>query len=308
MRFLIQGGTARLRFDGHFSSVLSLFLSDIVLVSGSTDRKVICWNPTNGNIIRTLTGHSDAVYTVGLFDEYVYSGGASRVVFKWNIENGEVLKMFPFIHISVVKCFAYRPSELFSGSIDTTVIRWNATSGAYRSQYRGRNKKLRALAAWKSFVISAGEDIEINIWDASIDSVEPLAVFTEHTLAINCLAIYDDSLYSGSSDKTVKQWNLQNFTMTTMFEGYPETMVSLTADQSFIYASGFTGDIYQWNVSSSDLTGIFAGHSNDVEGLKLVNSLLFSGSRDRTVRAWNIQTLETVKTFNGKRLFDTNRC
>jgi WD40 repeat protein len=154
--------------------------------------------------------------------------------------------------------------------------------------------------------MSAGEDIEINIWDASIDSIEPVAVIVDHFLAINCVTVYDDFLYSGSSDTTVKQWNLTQFALNKIYEGYPLTIISLTADQSYVYASGFARLIYQWNASSSVLAGRFEGHSDDVSTLKLSSSLLFSGSKDQTVRVWNVQSKKTEKVFNCKPLPDTN--
>jgi WD40 repeat protein len=299
LSLLIQSGGVRVRFSGHSGSVLSVFLSGNILVSGSTDKNVICWNPITGNIIRTLKGHNDAVYTVGLFDGNVYSGGADRVVLKWNIDNGEIAKKFDVFHFTLIWCFAYRPAELFTGSIDTSVIRWNVTSGVRLSRYVERIKKLRAIAAWKYYVMSAGEDLRINVWDASVNGIEPVVVLLNHTRAINCLAVYDEYLYSGSSDDTVKQWNLTQFTLNKIYEGHRDTIVSVTVDQSFVYASGFLRDIYQWNASSSVLAGRFEGHSDDVDSLKLSSNLLFSGSKDRTIRAWNIQSRETVKIFNG---------
>lgn len=300
LRYLIQGGTSRMIFDGHTNTVFALHWSNDILVSGGADTNVICWNARNGNIIRILSGHNDDIYAVGLFEGFVYSAGQERIVIRWNIESGQILKKFDDVHAIVIKCFTYRPSELFTGSIDTSVIRWDAISGEFIYRYTQRIKKLRAVAAWKNYVMSSGEDVEINIWDASIDSIEPVAVITNHNLAINCLTVYDDFLYSGSSDKTVKQWNLQNFTLNKIYVGYPLTIVSLTADQSFVYASGFARAIYQWNASSSALAGRLEGHSDDVNTLELSSSMLLSGSRDQTVRVWNLLSRQTVQTINCK--------
>jgi WD40 repeat protein len=299
MRFLIQGATENLRFDGHSKTVFTIYWSNNILVSGGADTDVICWNATNGNIIRILSGNTYEVYAVGLFEGFVYSGGENRVVFKWNIDNGDILERFPLIHDTAIKSFANRPSELFTGSIDATVIRWDTISGNMLIQYRGRNKKLRAVATWKTFVMSAGEDIEINIWDASVNSAEPLLNLVGHTQPINTLTIYEDILYSASSDATVLQWDLTNFSLSKMFEGYRDTIISITADQYFVYAAGFARAIYQWNVSSGSISGSFEGHTNDVNCLKLNNNFIFSGSTDRTVRVWDLQLKEAVRVFNG---------
>jgi WD40 repeat protein len=84
-----------------------------------------------------------------------------------------------------------------------------------------------------------------------------------------------------------------------MFEGYRDTIISITADQYFVYAAGFARAIYQWNVSSGSISGSFEGHTNDVNCLKLNNNFIFSGSTDRTVRVWDLQLKEAVRVFNG---------
>lgn len=305
-RYLIQGGTANLILEGHSDAVLSIFLSENTLVSGSKDSSVICWNARGGSILQIFSGPPDEIYAVGLFEGFVYSAGSRGVVYKWNMDSGDISKTFPLIHANSIKAFAFSLSELFTGSIDTTVVRWDTASGDSLFRYSGRNKKFRAVAAWKTFVMSAGEDIEINIWDASVNSAEPIIVLSNHMGPINELAIYDDFLYSGSSDRRVNQWNLTNNELIKVFEGYPRQIISLAADQYFVYASGTARVIFQWNVSSGILFGSFEGHTDDVYTVKLSSNLLVSGSIDETARAWNVQLRETLNIFNGKCLFNFN--
>lgn len=287
-------------FDGHSDAVFTVYWSNNILVSGSADTSVICWNARNGDIIRVLTGNGDHIQAVGLFEGFVYAGGSNCIVFKWNIDSGEILKKFAVVHTNQIRVFAYRPMELFTGSIDTTVVRWDATSGNMLFQYKLQSKKLRSVVSWKYFVISAGADLEINVWDASINSAEPLIILISHREPINCLSVADDFLYSGSSDKTVNQWDLKNLTLNRIFEGYPDAIISLTAEPSFIFAAGMAGVIYQWNVSSGLLIGSFEGHTDDVYTLKLSINLLFSGSKDKTLRVWNAQIPEVIKVLQGK--------
>lgn len=141
---------------------------------------------------------------VGLFDGFVYSAGTDRHIIKWNLDTGQILKMFPIVHSIEIRCFADKQSELFSGSRDAAVVKWDAVTGVALGLYTGRNTKLRAVANWKNFVISAGEDIKIKFWDASIDSINPVGILFGHLRSINTMTIYEDSLFTGSSDPTVK--------------------------------------------------------------------------------------------------------
>lgn len=269
-------------------------------MSGSADSNVICWNARNGDIIRILTSNGDLIQAVGLFEGFVYAGGSNCIAYQWNFDSGVLLKKFPVVHTNQIRVFAYRQAELFTGSIDTTVIRWDATSGNMLFRYSGISEKLRSVVAWKSVVIGAGANLEINMWDATVNSAEPLMVLFSHREPINCLSVNNDFLYSGSSDKTIKEWDLKNFTLKKMFEEYPDAIISLAAESSFIFAAGKARVIYQWNVSSGLLYATIEGHTDDVYTLKLNLNLLFSGSIDKTVRVWNTQVQQAIKVFQGK--------
>ncbi|KAI3656263.1 hypothetical protein MP638_001588, partial [Amoeboaphelidium occidentale] len=298
IRYSTQRGIANLRYDRHISSVFSVFLSNDFLVSGSADTTVICWNARTAKVIHVLRGHTDMVQVVGIFDGFVYSSGDDTIIIKWSIENGQIVKKFPPLHFNRVVSFAYKQSELFTGSLDTSVIRWDAVSGDFIFSYAGRNRKLKAVAIWKNFAISAGEDIEIKVWDTSIDSIKPFAVLYDQTTSVNSLYVYESSFFSGGSNSLVKQWDLTDFTLKKIYEGSTYLIVSVTAAQDFVYSSGFDVDIFQWNVSSGVLTGRFVRHTGFVESVINDGISLFSGSRDRTIRMWNVVSKQSTRVFN----------
>lgn len=308
IRALIESGITTLTYDGHTNTVFSIHLANNTLVSGSGDLTVICWNAGSGEIIRVLSGPTEIVYAVGYYDGYVFAGGSDKTVIKWNIEDGQILKRFPVFHAIGIMCFAYRSFNLYTGSIDSTVLQWNAVTGGPLFRYAGRNTKLRAVAAWKQFVISAGEDLEIKVWDASKDSIEPFQVLFDHLNSINCLTVYENDLYSGSSDFTVKQWDLMRFALSKAYNGPTRAVDSIIVDQSSVYSSGYEKNIYQWNISSVTLSGLFVGHSTDVPSLQIYSGLLFSGSEDKTIRAWNTQSRQSLTVFKCKLVFLLLNC
>ncbi|KAI3660853.1 hypothetical protein MP638_006610 [Amoeboaphelidium occidentale] len=309
VRYSTQRGSSNLAYDGHTDSVFSIFLYNDILISGSADTTVVCWNASNARTLRVLSGHTDFVRVVAIFDGFLYSAGGDTYVVKWNIENGQILQMFPTFHYHEIMSFAYKHSEIFTGSLDTSVIRWDSISGRRLVSYEGKNTKLNAVAAWKNFAISAGEDVEIKVWDSTIDSIEPLAIMINHTVSINCLCSYEDFLFSGGSDGTVKQWDMKQFIPKNTFEGktipnsnshslgQTSVIVSLTAFQGFLYSSGHSIDIYQWNISSGLLENRFVGHTGWIDSVTNDASSLYSGSNDKTIRMWNVQSLQSSKIF-----------
>lgn len=219
VRYSIKRGTLSLRYDAHTDIVFSIYLSGDFLVSGSGDTTVICWNARTADVIQVLSGHMDIVRVVGIFDGFVYSGSQDRAIIKWNMESGQILTRFPLLHLSGVVYFAYKESQLFTGSLDTSVIKWDAVSGDFMFSYEGRNRKLKAVAIWKEFAISSGQEIEIKVWDTSIDSIKPFKVLVDEATSVNSLYVYESFLFSGGSDSLVKQWDLAQFSLKKIYEG-----------------------------------------------------------------------------------------
>lgn len=204
---------------GHTGIVFSMFLDGEVLYSGSEDSTVISWNTDNGAIIMTFYGYPERVLCVAVFDGELYAGGAQRIALKWNIETGQLLVTFTDYHEMPVRSLAYLPGTLFTGSQDASVIRWDSTSATSLQFYQGRKNKFKCVVSWNDFAIIGGEDSDIKIWDVSINSLDPSAVFYDHTSAVNDMYVVDDYLYSGSSDLSLRQWNLATLSIEKIFTG-----------------------------------------------------------------------------------------
>ena len=82
----------------------------------------------------------------------------------------------------------------------------------------------------------------------TLPSGTPIATLQGHTDYVSYLIVHNNILYSGSSDKTIRAWNL-------------DTNECITALQ---------------------------GHTRFVHCLTVHNNILYSGSDDETIRAWQL--------------------
>jgi F-box and WD-40 domain protein 1/11 len=156
---------------------------------------------------------------VTVFDGYLYSAGVEKEVKKWNLTDGAILANFPAFQGGTIMCMAYGQETLYTGSLDGSVLRWDARNGTHLFSYYGRNIKLRAVVAWRNLIISGGEDDMITAWDTTVDSTEPFAALATNSVSINCLVLSENLLYSGSSDRIVRQWDLALKALTKTFAG-----------------------------------------------------------------------------------------
>lgn len=204
----IPSATMTLTFSGHTDSVFIVHLSDSILFSGGADSTIISWNVDNGLLLNRFIGHGGFVTALKVIDNELYSGGWDSTVIKWSISDGKMKDQFPRYHEGRILSIGSKEQSLFSSSADTTVMRWNLTSMQPSFVYSGRQVILKAVVLWKTFVISGGDDAEIRFWDTSFNSRDPYHVIMGHLDDVICMRIYEDTLFSGSADLSIKHWNL----------------------------------------------------------------------------------------------------
>lgn len=206
-------------YVGQSAGVTALTLAGGYLFAGAGDGLIIYWNPSDGAVINTLNGHTDFVYALYWHENYLYSGDKSRVINKWNIDDGQLIERFPLFHRNAVRCMASQENTLFTGSEDSSVIRWNLTESSRSFTYMGNSKIQRGIVSWGKFIISGGDDGVIRMWDASVNSINPFASLYGHKVFTLSLHVMNDFLYSGSSDTDIREWDLVNLTTTKILKG-----------------------------------------------------------------------------------------
>jgi WD40 repeat protein len=140
-------------------------------------------------------------------------------IFKWNINDGLIAQIFAVNHDSDVLSILLKETSLFSGSLDGVVTRWDILTGLPFFTYKEYDKALRAIVLWANLVISGGGDGKLKAWDTSVQDIEPYFVVSITDTSIGCLYVYGYTLFSGSSDRAIREWNLTNFHYQKQYTG-----------------------------------------------------------------------------------------
>lgn len=144
-------------------------------------------------------------------------------------------------------------SAAFTGGKDGAVLAWDVEYGKKTVFRQGECRVGRVLAVAASFdgkfVASGGVEHGIRIWDTRSQST--VTVLRGHRDSVTALSFRDGShdLFSGSADRTVKTWNVDDFAlMQTLY-----------------------------------------GHASEITGLdSLAKERCISCSRDKTARVWKV--------------------
>ncbi|EFA78470.1 putative protein serine/threonine kinase [Heterostelium album PN500] len=169
-------------------------------------------------------------------------------------------------------------------------------------------------------LITGEDDFVIRIYKASdgsfIESLPPSGCTIQelNSLAHNdhvkvILFIDDKHLLSGSTDGSIRTWNLETGEMTSVYvvsapgrsvitDGAVTGVTALVYDEKnhLVIAGCADGIIRKFSVETRAVVGTFEGHNRGaILNLVLTNNgHLISSSMDETIRVWNVETTELV--------------
>jgi WD40 repeat protein len=225
-------------------------------VSTSPDGPVYVWNAQEGLLLRTLVGHSDSVSSVCVLDSnrIVSSSSGEGTLRVWNPRTGDLL--------NTILCPKAGALAQFTGDLfcvvqldisDQQIQIWDATHGQKIVDipaFAGGVSTLCKISG--RFLLMA--TYEGTVWHLDISTMADRQNFPlrGHESGVFSLALIDPNhLASGSSDKTIRIWNLR----------------------------------------TQETIQVLRGHESAVTGLSSISSrLLASASADHTIKVWDLET------------------
>ncbi|CAE7867460.1 unnamed protein product, partial [Symbiodinium sp. KB8] len=222
--------------SGHTDWVQGLArLSDTQLAGASVDGTIRLWNLAEAEEdYRVLQGHSGIVFCLcRTAAGSLVSGSSDRTLRVWNCDTGEELQELRG-HTSNVNCLCQASAELLaSGSLDKTVRLWDLTSWTTVRVLEGLTAHVSSLCLLAPNHLAAADgNGRLCVW--CVDSGEPVhELKSAHSNTIRALTVAkvrgEHMLCSGSSDSTLKLWQLQDSAC-----GHEEQVLNLQWTDRFI--------------------------------------------------------------------------
>ncbi|KAF9014160.1 WD40-repeat-containing domain protein [Cyathus striatus] len=130
---------------------------------------------------------------------------------------------------------------------------------------------------------------------------------TGHTSTIYCLQLYtyptgNQVLFTGSRDKSIREWNLSDLTSSSsssfrkverVFNGHASSVLSICACDGWLVSAGSDRRVVLWELDGGSVRGVVCDHEDSVLCVRvdMARGLLVSCSKDRTVRVYTFPAL-----------------
>jgi WD40 repeat protein len=236
--------------EGHSNAVRRLVLmSDGNIASGSDDKLIKIWDCRNDYAcIRTLSGHEGTIKSLlELTNKNLISGSEDKTIRIWDYKEFKNIRIiendFPIpTLINLPGCF-------FASGGGKNITIWDTTCRCINT-IEEKLIVIRILLLPDNNIVSGtSRDIKIYKCNYGYKEIHCIMIMSEHTQAISSLCLLNDQyLVSGSFDKTIKLWDINNnFKCINTLKGHENSIFSVTQlrDDSLI-SSSFDGTIRLW--------------------------------------------------------------
>jgi len=296
---------------GHTGYVNSIAINqqENFIITGCTDSTMKFWQMNEQTELKQMSGHHGCVNAMVVTPDgtRLVTGSDDKAIKIWNVDDGSDVRTLRGRPYEVrVLDISKEGKYLFSGSFFGAVEVWNLLNGEeIRTFDCGLVNNLKiAPDDYKLLVeVVSGGISHFCVWCGSKGNIR-----RKHRGYVRCMLITPNSKYviSGSSDKTIKMWNIRNGRNKYILKGHGDTVnaVALADDARSLASGDDSGVIIIWDLETGECTCTLIGHRDRIEKIFFIDSgkRLLSASCDGTVKMWNVDLgllMGTLCSHNG---------
>ncbi|NEO52125.1 MAG: WD40 repeat domain-containing protein [Okeania sp. SIO3B5] len=130
-----------------------------------------------------------------------------------------------------------------------------------------------------------------------------IVLFFNESLTTILITPNEKYLISGSTNSTIKVWNMEKKKFLFALKGHKQkvTALTITPDSKYLISGSKDKTIKVWNLKTKKQLLTFKGHGSSINTMSVTpdGNHLISGSKDKTIKIWNLKKEEEIRTFTG---------
>lgn len=294
-------------FSGHTLPAFILLISSDSFFSISADQSIRRWKPnskTPGQTINSIYGKFMCIEVLHI-NKIVLAGNDIGEVRIFNLHDQNEEPQIS-AHNKPIRCITASSNNLIfaTGGNDGVVKLWDFSTRSLKfglAEQTGFIITSLAFTEDSSYIISGTSDKSIKMW--SLETRNTIHVFLGHTQGVSQIKVIADKLYSASSDKTTRIWNIteRKLEFTSPSSAYSLNALDVHTSQKFAIWADFN-KLIVWNLENSRKHFGLEGHLK--ENIKSVlfspnGKYIISASKDGSIKFWDIKNMCESQKLEG---------
>ncbi|KAI4356870.1 hypothetical protein L6164_000856 [Bauhinia variegata] len=275
-----------------------------------------CWNLHSWfdgddglSTLAKLQEHKKAItgITLPVGSDKLYSGSSDGTVRMWDCNTGKCANVIKLG--AEVGCLISEGPWVFVG-VPNAVKAWN-TQTAAEFVLNGPRGQVFAMIVANDTLFAGAQDGIISAWRGSFGTECPfelVASLSGHTRAVVCLAVGGKMLFSGSTDHSIKVWDVDTLQCTMTLNGHTDVVMSLICWDHFLLSCSLDGTVKVWVATEQGSLKVTYTHNEEHGVLALcgmtdadAKPILFCSCNDNIVRAYDLPSFsQRVRLFAKK--------
>ena len=209
-----------------------------------------------------------------------------------------------FGHGGVVTCLVHDCENIYSGSTDETVRRWNVKDHEQELIYRGHEGSITAIAVDAMYMCSGSSDATIRLWNKH-DGRQLRTVYGHHK-SILALDLGPTWMLSGSTDEEVRVWTIKEKSIhTTLVDcknrliGHDVAVTCVKYSKLEIVSADVLGRVFIWWMKTGEVIRKIEAHTGAIKSLQFDAVNIVAGGVDNCVSIIDIATGDVQQKLRG---------
>ncbi|KAI9660209.1 MAG: Mitochondrial fission protein [Alyxoria varia] len=262
-----------------------------------------------GSKIRELQAHNDTISALDFDVPFgtMVTSALDDTVRVWDLNAGRCMGMLEG-HLSSVRCLQVEDNLVATGSMDATVRLWDLNQADYIPP--PANNRLNKNAEQELQSSPAESDHENEFTDAPENATPPpptssmqdcaLHTLSAHVAEITALHFHNNTLVSGSADKTLRQWDLEKGRcVQTLDVLWAAAQASTVSNPYYSGPSTGTGTNSTFGRQGHAERAPPDANADFVGAVQCFDAALACGTADGLVRLWDLRSGQVHRSLIG---------